>query len=166
MNCRPRRREFPEKLGPSGDFGLYVYSAIARNEALNRVGHFAPAHRTGRLSMLRLRRGWVAVSLSAYVLAAMAVHFLHDHGAQHACCPAESTAADSTSAPHHDGDCPGGPCEDSCFACRYLAIQSIAPAIVAPAALITVVEPVPEPETKLVSADRPALQLTRGPPCA
>jgi hypothetical protein len=166
VNCRPRRRKFLEKLGRSGDFALYVFSAIARNEALNLAGILRPRTAPGRLSMLRLRRGWVAVSLSAYVLAAMAVHFLHDHGAQHACCPAESTAADSTSAPHHDGDCPGGPCEDSCFACRYLAIQSIAPAVVTPAALMTVVEPVPEPKCKLVSADRPALQFSRGPPCA
>src|SRR5579871_5336793 len=104
--------------------------------------------------MLRLRRGWVAVSLSAYLLAAVAVHYLHDHG-PHCCCPAESAA--SAEAPRHDGDCPSSPSEDSCFACRFLAIQSIAPAVVAPAALITVVEPVPEPTCKLVSADRPAL---------
>jgi hypothetical protein len=119
--------------------------------------------------MLRVRRGWVAFSLSAYLLAATAVHFLHDHSGSHDHCAgvcAAATPVHSTSAPHGDGECPAGSCEDSCFACRILAIQSIAPAIVAPAALIAVVEPLAEPCCRFVSADRPALPLTRGPPCA
>jgi hypothetical protein len=118
------------------------------------------------MAMLRVRKTWIAVSLLAYVLAAMAVHFLHDHGGSHEHCLTGCTAAESTSAPHSDDGCPAGPCEDSCFACRFLAIQSIAPSIVAPVALVAVVEPVPEPGCRFVSADRPALPLTRGPPCA
>jgi hypothetical protein len=118
------------------------------------------------MTMLKVRRGWVAFSLSAYLLAAMGVHFLHDHGGSHDHCLAACPTAESSPAPHSDGECPAGPCEDSCFACRFLAIQSIAPEIVTPAALIAVVEPVPDACCRFVSADRPALPLTRGPPCA
>jgi hypothetical protein len=118
------------------------------------------------MTMLRVRRGWVAFSLSAYLLAAMGVHFLHDHGGCHDHCLAGCPIAESPGEPHGDEGCPAGPCEDSCFACRFLAVLSIAPEIVAPAALIAVVEPVPEPFCRLVCADRPNLPLTRGPPCA
>ena len=118
------------------------------------------------MTMLKVRRGWVAFSLSAYLLAAMGVHFLHDHSGSHDRCLAGCPTAESSSAPHSDGGCPAGPCEDSCFACRFLAVQSIAPEIVVPAALIAVVESAPEPFCGLVSADGPALPLTRGPPCA
>jgi hypothetical protein len=100
----------------------------------------------------------------------MAVHFLHDHGDCHdhcsAGCAATDCTSDSNSAPHHGEECPGGSCEDSCFACRFLAIQSISPAIVAPPALVAVVELIPEPCGKFVSAERISLPLTRGPPCA
>jgi hypothetical protein len=117
--------------------------------------------------MLRVRRGWIACSLSAYLLAAMSVHFLHDHGDSHDHCPSACcTAGESPSAPHEHGECPAGPCEDSCFACRFLAIHSIAPAVVAPVELVTAVEPVAEPHCRFVSAPRPALPLTRGPPSA
>jgi hypothetical protein len=100
----------------------------------------------------------------------MAVHFLHDHGdchdQSHADCTAANSTSDSTSAPHHGEECPGGSCEDSCIACRFLAIQSISPAIVTPPPLVAVVELIPEPCCRFVSAERISLPLTRGPPCA
>src|ERR1700730_1419657 len=118
--------------------------------------------------MLKVRRGWVAFSLSAYLLTVMAVHFLHDHSGAHAHCSTECAVAnsgESSATPHDHDDCPAGPCEDSCFACRFLAIQSIAPTLVAPAPLVERVAAIPEPVCSFVSAPRPSLPLTRGPPC-
>jgi hypothetical protein len=116
--------------------------------------------------MLTLRRTWVACALSAYLLAALSVHFMHQHGDCHEHSAGVCSPATFPSTPHQHEGSPAGSCEDSCFACRFLAIQSLAPAIVAPAAVVAVVEPLPEPCVRLVAADRLSLPLTRGPPCA
>jgi hypothetical protein len=128
--------------------------------------------------------------LSAYVLATTFVHLLHDHsGCAHSVLSAKGAAV----SPHTCGHCrhhshsqpnrvaeavnangeqaPAGNssapahCEDSCFACQFLAVKSI------PTVLVAVVEQSEilwqaRPAVPMwVSVAGPALPLSRGPPC-
>lgn len=117
--------------------------------------------------MNRARRISVVVALSAYVLEATAIHFLHDHSsARPACHGGECVAAHAGSTDEHDGQpCSGTDCEDSCFACRFLAVKAIQVEVIAVVERIEAVRPLQVPQPAFVSADRPALFLSRAPPC-
>jgi hypothetical protein len=91
------------------------------------------------------RRILVVLSLAGYLLATTAIHALHDHSASAHCCHNElscdagafrndhggSADARDESARHDRHSSPTN-CEDSCFACRFVAAKSIVPAVVLP----------------------------------
>jgi hypothetical protein len=100
--------------------------------------------------MFRSKRFFTVLSLAGYLLATTAIHALHDHScsdhsASGLCCQHES-AADSAHAcdesAHHGGHSAPTNCEDSCFACRFLAAKSIVPAVVLPVERFETVCPV------------------------
>jgi hypothetical protein len=128
--------------------------------------------------MSRLQRISVVFSLAGYLLATTAVHALHDHSAS--CANELSTGFSALHAEHCDGsdgaNCndpadhgrPGSPssCEDSCFACRFLAAKTIVPAIVVPVERFeTVCQLEPTPPESAPSAQFECA-LCRGPPRA
>src|SRR5271167_4363285 len=84
--------------------------------------------------MIDRKRISVAFSLAAYLLATTVVHALHDHSAtgdchseSQACAGASCDPAEHHDSPSHSGaPSHSGDCEDSCFACRFLAVKSIA----------------------------------------
>ncbi len=129
------------------------------------------------VSMLGFRRFSVVLALAGYLLAMTTVHFLHDHSvADHDCAGCRTghhghgdAASDDDSGQHsggqHSGDqCPSNNCEDSCFACRVLAVKSIAPTLVAVAEQVEFIRPTEEPTPVFTPAERPALPLSRAPP--
>jgi hypothetical protein len=124
------------------------------------------------MSITRANRFSVVVALAFYTLAATAIHCFHDHsGAGHLCdghaCGMAHHDADSAAASHHEEEkspCKSGDCEDSCLACRLLALKSIAPAIVAVAERVETFAPLEAPPYVCTPVVRPALPLSRGPP--
>jgi hypothetical protein len=125
-------------------------------------------------------------SLAAYLLASTALHALHDHSApEHswgdcncdsaACCLddecachcGEADEASAVVAPSADpSPCPPVGAKHICFACRLLAVKSIAPVAVVVAEQSDVVRQAqPQPQT-FVAVLRPLLPVSRGPPCA
>lgn len=103
--------------------------------------------------MVGLKRISVVLSLAGYLLATTAIHALHDHScwghsaSGHGCHDEASChrgafdtnlANSSHSAEvcddwaHHGRHSSPTNCEDSCFACRFLAVKSIVPAVVLP----------------------------------
>jgi hypothetical protein len=129
--------------------------------------------------MVALKRFLVALSLAAYFVATTAIHALHDHsGADHCCHELHGlcrTAGESEGAHaatgHEDINRGGSPihpadCEDTCFACRFLAAKSIAPVVVAVIEHIEVIRPLDPPQWTFTPLVRPDLPLSRGPPTA
>jgi hypothetical protein len=126
--------------------------------------------------MSRLQRFSVVFALAGYLLATTAVHALHDHSVSgHTCLNELSRAAGALHADHCD-DCdssaghgrPASPtnCEDSCFACRFLAAKTIVPAVVVPPERFeTVCQLEPTPPESAPSAPLECT-LCRGPPHA
>jgi len=117
--------------------------------------------------MVNAKRFSVAISLAGYLLATTAIHFLHDHSAHGHCCgeAACHVEGDESSHSHADHGAPPTNCEDSCFACRFHAVKSIAPVVAAVIEQIEIVRPVEWSQPIFTPVDRPALPLSRGPPC-
>jgi hypothetical protein len=118
--------------------------------------------------MSRTKRWLAGVSLAVYLLATTTVHFLHDHSAAEHCGHAHEShvSHDETAQPGHETPaCPSHNCEDTCFACQFLAVKSIAPTVVAVVEQVEVLRPVEAPQSVRIPAIRPALPLSRGPPC-
>jgi hypothetical protein len=142
--------------------------------------------------MIDSKRISVAFSLATYLLATTVVHALHDHSATGncrsesqaclgpgstcpGCDPAEFDAChgqqcDAANAghrsAHHDSPSHSDNCEDSCFACRFLAAKSIAAddvEVVQRTEVLRQVVPRPCISAPVV---RPDLPFSRGPPCA
>jgi hypothetical protein len=118
--------------------------------------------------MTRVKRFSAFAALAGYMLATVAIHALHDHSHAAAGCvePAHCAshhAAHGDESPDHD-DCPAGDCEESCSACRLLAVKSIAAVVVVVDESVTAVcrvETPPAPEAPVI---RLALPPSRGPP--
>jgi len=131
--------------------------------------------------MVALKRISVVLSLALYLVATTAVHALHNHSTSECCCHgvhglgcAEDGEADDRhdcasplkgstheAAPFHSGDC-----EDSCFACRFLAAKSIASVAVAIVERSEAICPLDPPQPVFTPLARPDLPLSRGPPAA
>jgi hypothetical protein len=119
--------------------------------------------------MLRSKRISVALSLAGYLLATTAVQALHDHSAHAHLCLGEVHAPgddDASDEGHHSHRHPHGPapCDDSCFACRLLAVKCVAPTTFAVVESVGVVCLVEEPVSPLCLPVRLTLPLSRGPP--
>ena len=129
-----------------------------------------------------MKRLSVISSLAAYLLAATAIHALHDHsagghcshnelscdfGASHAehCKGSQSVDASDESAGHHRQSSPNN-CEDSCFACSFLAVKSIVAAVVLPVERFETVCQLEPVQRAFVSSARIECSLCRGPPSA
>ncbi len=129
--------------------------------------------------MFGSKRILVALSLASYLLATTVIHALHDHSAA-GCCQTEvwcgefhkahaggSNSADSCiESSHHDRHSLPTHCEDSCFACRFLAAKSIVAAVVLPVERFETVcqlEFQPPASTPLADVE---CSLCRGPPSA
>jgi len=125
------------------------------------------------------KRILVVLSLAGYLLAATAIHALHDHSASAHCCHnghscdagafdkdhGDSADACDDSACHDRHSSPSN-CEDSCFACRFVAAKSIVPAIVLPVERFETacqLEPLPRTWAPIAQVD---CSLCRGPPVA
>jgi hypothetical protein len=131
--------------------------------------------------MIRSKRIPVVFSIVGYLLATTAVHALHDHSAHaHPSLACSGEAAEDRDevfvfSPHspdgegeHSHHHPFGPtsCDDSCFACRLLAVKCVAaaPLVVVPS--IAVVCPIAQPARSFFPFQRPTQPLSRGPPCS
>jgi hypothetical protein len=128
--------------------------------------------------MIRSKRIPVAFSIVGYLLATTALHALHDHSAHAhhslACAGAateESGEGSHLGSPDGEGDHshhhPFGPtcCDESCFACRLLAVKCVASA---PLTVIPSIAPVcliEQPARSFFPLQRPSQPLSRGPPC-
>jgi hypothetical protein len=128
--------------------------------------------------MIRLKRIPVVFSIVGYLLATTAVHALHDHSAHAhhslACSGAateESGDASSPTSPdggrEHSHHHPFAPtcCDESCFACRLLAVKCVASAplaVIPSTAPVYLVEQLARPFFPLQRLSQP---LSRGPPC-
>jgi hypothetical protein len=131
--------------------------------------------------MVALKRISVALSLALYLVATTAVHALHKHPTSDCCCHgahglgcAEDGESDDC---HHCASVPNGStheappphsgdCEDSCFACRFLAAKSIAPVAVAIVERSEVICPLNPHQPVFTPLARRDLPLSRGPPVA
>jgi hypothetical protein len=129
--------------------------------------------------MTRLQRILVVLSLASYLLATTAIHALHDHSAAGHCCHNELSCDDGAfptkhgdcadacdESARHDGHSSPTNCEDSCFACRFLAAKAMPAAVVLPVdrletvCQLEVLPPALAPHTQLECF------LCRGPPGA
>ena len=136
--------------------------------------------------MVASRRIFAVLSLAGYLLATTAIHALHDHSAGghsaagHCChhelsCQigefdihgdgAHSAEACDESAHHGHHSLPSN-CEDSCFACRFLAAKTIAPAVVLPVERFETVCQLETVPRALVPVTQIECSLCRGPPRA
>lgn len=142
--------------------------------------------------MVDSKRISVAFSLAAYLLATTVVHALHDHSATRN-CRSESQAwlapgstclggdlaefdgshghrGDAANAghpsAHHNSPSHSDDCEDSCFACRFLAVKSIAAVAVEVVQRTEVLRQVAPGPCISAPVVRPDLPFSRGPPCA
>jgi hypothetical protein len=128
--------------------------------------------------MVALRRISVVLSLALYLVATTAVHALHNHStsdccdhAEHGHCCADDGDCDDCPSVAQDSTHAGPPlhsrhCEDSCFACRFLAAKSIAPVAVTIVEHSEIVRPLDPPRYVFVSPVGPDLPPSRGPPAA
>jgi hypothetical protein len=141
--------------------------------------------------MVALKRISVALSLALYLVATTAVHALHNHSTSECCCHGEhglgcAEDGESGQGRHCHGDpchcCHGASvpkgsaheappahsrdCEDSCFACRFLAAKSIATVAVAIVERSEVFCPLDPPQPVFTPLAQPDLPLSRGPPVA
>lgn len=140
---------------------------------------------------MALKRIAVVLSLASYLLASTAIHALHDHsGSQHSaaghsgsghsaaghCCHAERTCDLGASRQIHNGDaCDESAghdhslptnCEDSCFACRFVAAKSILAAIVLPVERFETLCQIEPPQPTFTPLTQVECSLCRGPPSA
>jgi hypothetical protein len=128
--------------------------------------------------MMGSKRIAVVLSLASYLLATTAIHALHDHSAAAHACHTErgcdvgafdqdhADCATCDGSAHHNGHSSPTNCEDSCFACRFLAAKSIAAAVVLPVERFeTVCQFAPLPRTLAPFAPVDC-SLCRGPPVA
>jgi hypothetical protein len=133
-------------------------------------------------TMICSKRVLVVSSLVAYLLATTSVQALHDHsGPAHHCsccggifesgvapenrgedCCAEHADGESGGSHHHSGS---KSCDESCFACRLLAVKGVAPTAFAVAPHITAVFQVEPRARSFFPLHRPSQPLSRGPPC-
>lgn len=135
--------------------------------------------------MVGYKRVSVVLSLAGYLLATTSVHWLHDHSAAAGCCDAAGPAGheccqeSADACPCHQGThehadhnsphrppCPPRNCEDTCSACRLMAVKSIAPVVVVAVPWIAPLYQAETPRLLIISALEPNLPLSRGPPCA
>jgi hypothetical protein len=129
--------------------------------------------------MIRSKRIPVVFSIVGYLLATTAVHALHDHSghAHHrlACSGAtteEGGEASSRGGPdggdEHSHHHPFGPtcCDESCFACRLLAVKCVAAASLAVILSIAPVYLIEQTARSFFPLQRPSQPLSRGPPCS
>jgi hypothetical protein len=133
-------------------------------------------------TMICSKRLLVVSSLVAYLLATTSVQALHDHSsAAHHCsccgginefgvapesrgeCCAEHADGESGRSHHHSGS---KSCDESCFACRLLAVKGVAPTAFAVAPHITAVFQVEQTARSYFPHYRPSQPLSRGPPCS
>jgi hypothetical protein len=125
------------------------------------------------------RRILVVLSLASYLLATTAIHALHDHSASAHCCHNELSCAagafdkdhgDSADAcdesARHDRHSSPTNCEDSCFACRFVAAKSIVPAVVLPVERFETICQVEPPQHDFAPFIQVECSLCRGPPSA
>src|SRR5580704_5657969 len=136
------------------------------------------------------KRFAVCWALAWYLLSTTAIQSLHDHSAQCGCCgdphSLAATAGDCHGRFHcesadcngHDCDCAelsNGPnhdhraphsnhCDDSCVACRFLAIKALAPTIVAVANCLETVQRTESPRLLSPAVADADVPLARGPP--
>lgn len=127
---------------------------------------------------MTFKRIAVALSLASYLLASTAIHALHDHSGHccHAGLPCDGVAlghshhdcSNSAEACHDAADRPSSPanCEDSCFACRFVAAKTIVPAIVLPVERFETVCQVEPQEPGFAPLTQVECSLCRGPPSA
>ena len=174
-------REFCEILQLSR-FPLHIYAAPLCNRRTDRSVSLAPV--TVRI-MIGLRRVSVVLSLAAYLAASTAIRALHDHSASghsasghccfdHASCDVgqshenhrhgQNSAAGNESA-HHEHPSPTN-CEDSCFACRFVAAKSIPLAVVLLVERFETVWQLETPRPGLAPIAQLECALCRGPPSA
>jgi hypothetical protein len=113
----------------------------------------------------------VALSLAGYLLATTAIHLLHDHAAH--CGHAELSSstegchdAPSHGAAGHHEHSPPSDCEDSCFACRFVAAKTILPAVVLPVERFETVCQVEPQQPVFTPVTQVECSLCRGPPAA
>jgi len=127
--------------------------------------------------MILSKRIQVVFSIVGYVLATTAVHALHDHSAHthhnFACSgPATEEIGEAPSPGSSDGGAehshhhPFAPtcCDESCFACRLLAVKCVASS---PFAVIPSIAPVyliEQPARPFFPVQRLSQPLSRGPP--
>jgi hypothetical protein len=123
--------------------------------------------------MMGLKRIAVVLSLASYLLASTAIHALHDHSASGHRCHAEQSCDIGAFHQRHDDCCAGGDrhssptnCEDSCFACRFVAAKSILPAVVLPVERFETVCHVEQLQPAFAPVTQPECSLCRGPPAA
>ncbi len=128
--------------------------------------------------MIRLRRIPVVFSIVGYLLATTAVHALHDHsGHGHhslecsGAAPHEPGGVSNPRSPDGEGEHPhhhpSGPtsCDESCFACRLLAVKCVAAATIVVVPSIAVACPIAQPARSFFPFRRPSQPVSRGPPC-
>ena len=134
--------------------------------------------------MVGSKRISVVLSLAGYLLATTAIHALHDHSswghsAAGHCCHDELSCQVGAFDDHgsHSADAcddaagrsqhssPSN-CEDSCFACRFLAAKTIAPAVVLPVERFETVCQLEIAPRALVPITQIECSLCRGPPRA
>jgi hypothetical protein len=132
--------------------------------------------------MMSLKRIAVALSLASYLLASTAIHALHDHSASGHCGHAERSCDVGAFHQNHDDCCNSAGachdaaghdrhssptnCEDSCFACRFVAAKSIVPAVVLPVERFETICQVRPLEAAFAPFTQVECSLCRGPPSA
>jgi hypothetical protein len=129
-------------------------------------------------TMTASKRIFVVLSLANYLAAATAIHALHDHSAAGHCCHEQSCVAGafdteggdcadaSAESAHHGGHSSPTNCEDSCFACRFLAAKSLPPAITLPVDRFETVCQLEFLRLAFTPLTQTECSLCRGPPSA
>jgi hypothetical protein len=122
--------------------------------------------------MINPKRISVVFSLAAYLLATTVVHALHDHSAtcnrhsESPACAGPGCDPAGFGSEHHDSPSHSGDCEDSCLACRLLAVKSIAAVTVEVVQQTEVLQQVVARPCISAPVVRPDLPFSRGPPSA
>lgn len=130
--------------------------------------------------MICSKRVSVIFSLVAYLLATAGVNALHDHSSHshhcggtckigaaaedgnEDCCPQDADGELNHSHRHPTGS---KSCDESCFACRLLAVKGVAATTLVVIPSIAAVCPVEQPSRSFFPLQRPTQPLSRGPPC-
>jgi hypothetical protein len=133
--------------------------------------------------MIRAKRFPAVFSIVGYLLATTAVQALHDHsGHAHHCRQCHVTSEDGTAADEIGDACcsdtghdktehplrhRSGPtsCDESCSACRLLAVKCVAPTLFTVVPSVAAVYLVELPARPFFPLQPPSRPLSRGPPC-